>query len=47
MRPRKLKYTIAKADSIEMAILPTATVTAITALLNSMRPMFALRHASA
>ena len=26
IRPRKLKYTMANADSIEMAILPTATV---------------------
>ena len=47
IRPRKLKYTMANADSIEMAILPSATVTAITALLSSIRPMFDLRHASA
>ena len=33
---------MANADSIEMVILPTATVTAMTALLNGMRPMFAL-----
>ena len=46
MRPRKSKYTMAKAESIEMMILPTATVTAMTRLLKSMRPMCALCHAS-
>ncbi len=47
MRPRKLKYTMANAESIEIRILPAATVTAISALFTSMVPMFDFRHASA
>ncbi len=46
VRPGKRKYTIANAESIEMTILPTATVTAITALFQSMRPMLAFCHAA-
>jgi hypothetical protein len=38
---------MAKADSSEMTILPTAMATAITALLNSIRPILARCHASA
>ena len=34
----KRKYTIAKADSREMAILPTAMIKALTRLTTIMRP---------
>jgi len=36
---------MAKAESMEMTILPTATATAMTRLFRSMRPMWALRQA--
>ena len=44
-RPRngKRKYTMAKADSIEMAILPTAITMAVTKLTHSMRPAGGMR----
>jgi hypothetical protein len=45
--PRKLKYTIAKAESSEITILPTAMPRAITALLTSIRPICARCQASA
>ena len=38
---------MANADSMEMAIFPTAMVTAMTTLFQSMRPMLAFCHASA
>ena len=44
--PRKSKYTMAKADRMEMAILPTAEARATTALFQSNRPMCERRHAS-
>ena len=37
-RPGKRKYTSAKADSIEMAILPMAIASADTRLTHIMRP---------
>ena len=38
MRPGNRKYTMAKADSSEIAILPTAMTIAVTRLTTIMRP---------
>ena len=45
--PRKSKYTMAKAESSEMAIFPAATPSATIALLMSIRPICARCQASA
>ena len=45
-RPRKVKYTMAKAESMEMAIFPTATAQATMAEFQSRRPMRDRCHAS-
>jgi hypothetical protein len=45
-RPRKRKYTMANADSIEIEILPTAMTIATIAELKSSVPIFDLCQAA-